>query len=202
MEGVVVSAKKDGSTITVSVISDGKGRYSFPANRLEPGHYTLKTRAVGYVLDGAGAADVAAQKTASADLALKKTKNIVPQMTNAEWIMSVPGTDEQKSFLLNCVSCHTLERIVRSTHDADEFTQVIYRMMGYAQVSQPIKPQRRMETESRRLARAVPQAGGISGDYQPEQRFPVGVSAKNFAAAHGQSYARDCHRVRFAASDN
>jgi len=39
------------------------------------------------------------------------------------------------------------ERIVRSTHDADEFTQVIWRMMGYAQVSQPIKPQRRMDPD-------------------------------------------------------
>src|SRR6266700_5031424 len=39
MEGVVVSAKKDGTTITVSVITNEKGEYSFPANRLEPGHY-------------------------------------------------------------------------------------------------------------------------------------------------------------------
>ena len=31
MEGVVVSARKDGSTITVSVISDDKGHFSFPA---------------------------------------------------------------------------------------------------------------------------------------------------------------------------
>ena len=29
MEGVIVSAKKDGSTVTVSVISDAQGRYSF-----------------------------------------------------------------------------------------------------------------------------------------------------------------------------
>jgi streptogramin lyase len=43
------------------------------------------------------------------------------------------------------VSCHTLERIVKSTHDADEFVQVISRMNGYAQVSQPIKPQVRKE---------------------------------------------------------
>ena len=146
MEGVVVSAKKDGSTITVSVISDNKGRYSFPANRLDPGHYTLKIRAVGYVLDAPASVDLAAQRPATADLALRKTKNIVPQLTNAEWLLSVPGTDEQKASLLNCVSCHTLERIMRSTHDADEFTQVITRMMNYAQVSQPIKPQRRMET--------------------------------------------------------
>src|SRR5215469_1727749 len=54
MEGVVVSAKKDGSTITVSVVSDKQGVYSFPANRLKPGHYSLKVRAVGYDLDGVG----------------------------------------------------------------------------------------------------------------------------------------------------
>src|SRR6202035_210149 len=60
MEGVVVSAKKDGSTITISVVSDDKGQYSFPAARLEPGHYTLGARAAGYDLDGPKAADVTA----------------------------------------------------------------------------------------------------------------------------------------------
>ena len=147
MEGVVVTAKLDGSTIAVSVYSDKQGHYSFPANRLEPGHYKLKIRAVGFDLDGAGVADLTAQKMATVDLKLKKAKNIVPQLTNAEWMLSMPGTEEQKASLLNCVGCHTLERIVRSTHDADEFTQVIYRMMGYAQVSQPIKPQRRMDPD-------------------------------------------------------
>ena len=59
--------------------------------------------------------------------------------------MSVPGTDDDKLQLINCVSCHTLERVVKSSHDADEFVQVIARMNGYAQVSQPIKPQRRVD---------------------------------------------------------
>src|SRR5271165_1579306 len=67
MEGVVVSARKDGSTITVSVISDKQGHFAFPANRLEPGRYTLAIRAVGYDLDGPGSADVAAHKTTTAD---------------------------------------------------------------------------------------------------------------------------------------
>ena len=40
MEGVVVSAKKDGSTITISVVTDAQGRYAFPADRLEPGKYS------------------------------------------------------------------------------------------------------------------------------------------------------------------
>jgi hypothetical protein len=31
MEGVLVTAKKDGSTMSVTVVSDEKGQYSFPA---------------------------------------------------------------------------------------------------------------------------------------------------------------------------
>jgi streptogramin lyase len=142
MEGVVVSAKRDGSTITVSVITNEKGQYSFPAERLESGHYTLSMRAVGYELDGPKAADVIAGKTATADLTLGPTDNLPSQLTNAEWMMSMPGSDEQKSFLLNCNSCHTIERIVRSTHDADEFEQVFHRMGGYYPGSTPLKPQR------------------------------------------------------------
>jgi streptogramin lyase len=145
MEGVIVSAKKDGSTITVSVITNAQGRYSFPAARLEPGRYSLQIRAVGYDLEGPKSADVAAGAPSSADLKLRKTRNLSKQLTNAEWMMSVPGTDDDKLQLINCVSCHTLERVVKSSHDADEFVQVVARMNGYAQVSQPIKPQRRVD---------------------------------------------------------
>ena len=52
MEGVLVSVKKDGSTITTTVVTNDKGQYSFPADRLEPGKYTISIRAAGYVLDG------------------------------------------------------------------------------------------------------------------------------------------------------
>jgi len=145
MEGVVVSAKKDGSTITVSVVSNAQGHYSFPAARLQPGRYSLQIRAVGYDLEGPRTADVAAGQPAATDLKLRKTKNLSKQLTNAEWMMSIPRTDDDKLQLINCVSCHTLERVVRSAHDADEWVPVVARMNGYAQVSQPIKPQRRVD---------------------------------------------------------
>ena len=145
MEGVVVTAKKAGAKVSVSVVTDAQGRYSFPADRVEPGQYSLTIRAVGYDLGSKTTADVAAETTATVDLKLAKTRRLPSQLTNAEWMASLPGTEEQKSPLLNCVGCHTLERIVRSSHDADEWTQVVHRMMGYAAVSQPIKPQRLMD---------------------------------------------------------
>src|SRR4029077_11936886 len=50
MEGVVVTARKDGSIVSTSVTTDAKGHYAFPENRLEPGHYAVAIRAVGYDL--------------------------------------------------------------------------------------------------------------------------------------------------------
>ena len=153
MEGVVVGAKKEGSTITVSVVTNADGRYSFPASRLEPGNYALEVRAVGYDLDGPGTATVAAGKAAAADLRLRKAGNLSAQLTNAEWMLSLPGTDEQKKFLLNCTGCHTLERIVKSTLDADGFLDVFERMATYYPGSIPTKPQRLSGTATRRGVR-------------------------------------------------
>src|SRR5436305_8221666 len=92
MEGVIVSAKRDGSTVTVSVITNEQGRFSFPAGRIEPGRYSLQIRAVGYDLEGPKTAELTGAAPAAVDLKLRKTKNLGKQLTNAEWMMSVPGS--------------------------------------------------------------------------------------------------------------
>jgi streptogramin lyase len=143
MAGVTVTANKDKSTVSVTVTTDDQGRYSFPADRLGPGAYTLAIRAVGYDLDGKPAATVAAEQTATADLNLKKARNLVSQLTSAEWLASWPGTDTEKRLVADCMSCHTLERIARSSHTAEEWVQIIPRMLRYAQNTMPISPQMR-----------------------------------------------------------
>jgi streptogramin lyase len=141
MEGVVVSARRAGSTITVSVVSDSQGQYRFPAGRLEPGHYSLSIRAVGYDLDGEGGVEISPQKTATADLKLRKTRDLASQLTNAEWLASFPGTDEQKASIRGCTHCHTLEVVARSHHDADGFMPVLQRMSNYPALAFPLMPQ-------------------------------------------------------------
>jgi virginiamycin B lyase len=144
MEGVLVSAKRAGSTVTVTVVSDARGRYSFPAAKLPPGKYALRIRAVGYDLQGPASVAVAPIETAVAELRLIRTQDLAAQLSNGEWMASVPGTDPQKGLLLNCVGCHTLERVVRSTYDADAFTKtVLPRMQGYVNQSIPQHPQLR-----------------------------------------------------------
>jgi streptogramin lyase len=143
MEGVLVSAKKAGSTITVTVVSDAEGRYSFPAKKLSPGKYSLKVRAVGYELESPSTIQVGKAATV-ADLKLRKTEDLAAQLSNGEWMTSMPGDDRQKGQLLNCVGCHSLERIARSRYDAETFTKaVLPRMQGYVNQSIPQHPQLR-----------------------------------------------------------
>jgi len=144
MEGVVVSAAREGSIVTVSVVSDEHGRFGFPRRKLQPGRYAMRIRATGWELEGPTTARVEADRTFTADLRLRKVADITPLMTNAEWLASFPGTYEQKKFLWACAGCHTLERIARSKHDAAGFQGVMRRMASYANNSHELRPQPRV----------------------------------------------------------
>jgi virginiamycin B lyase len=142
MEGVLVSAKRAGSTIMVTVVTDAQGQYRFPASRLTPGSYALQTRAIGYDLAGPKTAVVGSSGPATADLRLVKTAHLEDQMSNGEWIASMPGTNEQKARLLDCTGCHTLQRVVDSYHNADDFyNNVLPRMENYSNQTFWLQPQ-------------------------------------------------------------
>jgi streptogramin lyase len=142
MEGVLVSARKAGSTQTISVVSDQQGRYRFPAAKLDPGQYALQIRAVGYDLEHDITVSIARDKTTEADIRLQKTANLASQLTNTEWLASFPGNEDQKASIRGCAHCHTLELVTRSRHDADAFVRVIERMAGYPPLAFPLMPQR------------------------------------------------------------
>src|SRR5262249_33577022 len=131
MEGVLVSAKKAGSTITITVVTDEQGRYRFPSAKVQPGHYALRIRAVGSDLEGQREVDITAGQTTTADLKLAKTRDLAAQLSNAEWLSSFPGTEQEKASIRACTHCHTLERVARSKYDIEKLTGVIERMSTY-----------------------------------------------------------------------
>lgn len=141
MEGVIVGAKKVGSTITIWVVSNAQGQYGFPRERMEPGTYAMSIRAAGYELPGTSV-DVTAQPT-RLDLPLKKvtsTSKLAMQLSNAELILSVPGTPEEKVALAGCVNCHTLQRVLFSRYTAEEMVPVVQRMATHTNNSSPLYP--------------------------------------------------------------
>lgn len=141
MEGVVVIAQRQGSAVLTAVSSDAAGRFAFPRDHLRPGDYTLTVRAVGYELSSPSASTpvrVNGKSLPSLGLTLRPVTDpskVASQMTNFEWLDSFPGTTQQKDALIrnvvNCGFCHSLDRIARSNHSAEELTAVIQRMATY-----------------------------------------------------------------------
>src|SRR6185436_11021219 len=141
MEGVLVGAKRTGSTISTWVVSNAQGQYSFPRDRMEPGHYAISIRAVGYELP-ATSVDLKGDAT-RLDLPLTKIgrpMKIATQMSNAELIMSAPGPPGQRNSLGGCVNCHTLQRVFFSRFEPLEMSEVAARMPRHTNNSSPMHP--------------------------------------------------------------
>jgi streptogramin lyase len=139
MEGVLVNARKQSSTIMVTVVSNDKGRYTFPEDRLTPGAYDITIRAVGYKLPTTSVA-ISRGRPANLNLKLNEVANkfeLARQLTNTEWMMSV-GEDGIK--LGRCVNCHTLERVMFSNYDPEAMTRVVQRMAYHTNNSSPEHP--------------------------------------------------------------
>ena len=113
---------------------------------------------------------------------MRKTQDLAAQLTNGEWLMSWPGTTEMKNGLLNCTQCHTLERVARSKHTADEWKKVLERMGRYSQGSTPERPQLRPNEHGSGVSNPILQQsmGGREGE-DPVMKDRVGAAAAYLA---------------------
>jgi streptogramin lyase len=141
MEGVLVSAKRIGGTITVTVVTDQQGRYAFPADRLAPGTYELSIRAIGYDAATPRMLVAVGQGKSLANIKLTKTHDLTAQMSDVDWLMSMPGTQAEKEWVFkSCVFCHTLTPVLKSTYDAAAWMKTLARMADYSGCSAINKP--------------------------------------------------------------
>ena len=176
MEGVLVSARAAGSPVTLTIASGGEGRFNFPNRALAPGRYTVSIRAIGFDLQSPAAVDVGAKKNTAIEVKLRRTKDLAAQLSNTEWLMSMPGTNEQKRPLIECMSCHTYERIVRSTYGAAELLAALKRMASYANNSTTAKPQKRAvdrKFDEEALRRLAEYLASVNLSQGAEWRYPL-----------------------------
>jgi len=141
MEGVLVNAKREGSNMTVTVVSNSEGVYAFPRNRLEFGRYVVTVRAGGYVLPGGEkVVEVKSNATAELNLRLEQASLLEKalQLTSAEWLHSYPLPEETKfTALRDCTRCHSQSKAAMSTYDAATAASVMQRMSVYTSGSTP-----------------------------------------------------------------
>jgi streptogramin lyase len=143
MEGVLVTARLQGSTISHTVSTQKDGSFSFPSKVLAKGTYTFSIRATGYKMDGNVQAEWRDALT-RVTIKLNPNPDLAPQLTNAEWLASMPGSMNDKKQLYGCTNCHTLQRIVESKYTSSEFIEIMARMAQYSNNSFPLHPQIRV----------------------------------------------------------
>jgi streptogramin lyase len=143
MEGVLVKAKQASGNITITVVSDAQGRYAFPASKINPGQYTLSVRATGYEVPNRSMPVTVGAETTKADIKLSKVSTfvLVDQLTPAEIINSLPGTPAQARSVSECGVCHSMSRILKSTHDPEEWKAVILRMRNHTPSANDTHPE-------------------------------------------------------------
>ena len=175
-----------------------RGPLQLPGRQARPRALCPAHPGIGYELDGPQAAEVADGKTANVDLKLRKAADLAAQLTNTEWFMSFPGTAEQKRALIECMSCHTLERIARSKLSADEFMPVLKRMSNYANNTIQARPQRRAVEVEFPEERARKVAEYLATVNLSKARHLV-LSAADAAAPERRRHPGGDHRIRPAA---
>jgi streptogramin lyase len=110
LEGVQVSAKKEGSTITTSVYTDQNGDYFFPP--LADGKYRVWAQALGFQT-ATGAVDLTATKHQDLKLAAitdaeARYRQLPPEMMVAALPDATPeDANIKKIFTNECTGCHT-----------------------------------------------------------------------------------------------
>ena len=188
MEGVLVTARGEGSNHTVTVVSSAQGRYSFPRTHLDAGTYAITTRASGYDPADPGPVEVVASTTRSQNLTLRSASDPLAGASSVEIVNSMPGTKDQKDRLvytaLSCAYCHTFKRTVRSRHAPAEWPNVIRRMQHYY-------PDGTAHSDDSRAGRQIEAAYGDSFGLPRDSPRPERVVEKPEEAPWGRFQGND-----------
>jgi virginiamycin B lyase len=128
LEGVLVSAKKDGSTITTSVYTDQNGEYFFPA--MADGKYQVWAQTLGFTT-AKGAVDLTATKHQDFKLAAitdpeERIRQLPPEMLAA----ALPDATEadaniKRIFHNQCTGCHTPGYLLQFKFDEAGWNKII-----------------------------------------------------------------------------
>src|SRR5205085_10898490 len=110
LEGVTVSAKQEGSTITTSVYSDEAGNYYFPP--LPEGKYQVWAQALGFETAKAAAELNATRKHNVVLKEMTDREAAIRQLPSELLVAALPEDTEddariKKIFTNNCTACHS-----------------------------------------------------------------------------------------------
>jgi len=130
LEGVTVSTRAAGGTITTSVYTDEGGSYYFPT--LPGGKYRVWAQAVGFQA-GRAMVSLAPARETHQDFTLHTLEDFSNQLTSPEWLSALP--DEQPDdrrlkqvFVHSCTTCHSAAFALQNRFDESGWGAILERM--------------------------------------------------------------------------
>ena len=139
--GLMVQLISDSTSVRTTVYTDPLGRYEFP--KLDTGQYTLRlARPIEFHnysrrnvrIDGSTAlADIVVDRVSTSEF-VPPTPDILPQLSEAEWLANLPGTAQEKQTFVNTCggSCHGFQMQMRARFDEASWRNIVARM-GYSE---------------------------------------------------------------------
>jgi streptogramin lyase len=143
LEGVAVSTRAEGSTMTTSVWTNLKGEYYFPP--LPDGRYRIWAQAVGFTLTRA-AQTLAGGQEVQQNFALPPYAEVWRQLDDIEWFESLPGdTPEDRGMdgrmkrvlHYNCGTCHNAGYLVAKRFSAADWELIFNHMANLTSRADP-----------------------------------------------------------------
>jgi len=131
LEGVTVSAKLEGSTITTSVYTDTAGNYFFPP--LPAGKYRVWAQALGFEINK-GAVDLAAAQRQNFTLQeITDPERRFRQLPGEMMVAALPEATAEdahmkKIFMNNCTACHSTSYALQFRFDEAGWNKIISMM--------------------------------------------------------------------------
>ncbi|MDB5902370.1 MAG: virginiamycin hydrolase Vgb [Betaproteobacteria bacterium] len=128
LEGVTVSAKLEGSTITTSVYTDTAGVYVFPP--LPAGNYRVWAQALGFELNK-GSVDLTAARRQNFTLQeIADAERRFRQLPGEMMVAALPDATPQdahmkKIFMNNCTACHSTSYALQFRFDEAGWNKII-----------------------------------------------------------------------------
>src|SRR5437588_7980107 len=187
LEGVTVSAKRDGTTITTSVYTDEAGNYYFPP--LPEGKYQVWAQALGFETAKAAAELNATRKQNIVLKPLADKEATIRQLPSELLVAALPETTEddariKKIFTNNCTACHSPGYALQFKFDEAGWNKIINLMKvvpGSGVYPGPgAKANQIMEHNQKQLAAYLARARGpgeTSMKFAPRPR-PTGEAAR------------------------
>jgi streptogramin lyase len=128
LDGVTVSAKREGSTITTSVYTDAAGEYFFPP--LPEGRYRVWAQALGFERSS-GSIDLSAARRQDFTLAeIADPERRFRQLPGEMMVAALPEATAddarmKKIFMNNCTGCHSTSYALQFRFDEAGWSKII-----------------------------------------------------------------------------